>query len=81
MTRFSDDSLDEFRRLYPGLTGEDLGDATDRLTRYLDVARRIALRLEFDPDARERFRALTRAHARRYDKGEQSDPSSSPSSP
>lgn len=45
--------------LYPDLTEEQLQEADERLTRYVELALRIYNRIRNDPEAYARFKALT----------------------
>ncbi|MBI4095178.1 MAG: hypothetical protein HY435_03230 [Candidatus Liptonbacteria bacterium] len=61
-----DEELDFLRKLYPGLTEDELQAAGDRLDEYLDLALRIYERLRQDPAAYPLLKALLEE---RRDKG------------
>jgi hypothetical protein len=48
--------LTKLRKLYPGLTDEELKDAHRRLVKYLEIAMRVAKQLEQDPVAMADFK-------------------------
>ena len=62
------------RDLYPNLTDAEIAEAEENFTRYLEVVLRIYDRVHNDPDAIERWRALTGTQLVPYDESERSNP-------
>ncbi len=56
------------RDLYPHLTEEQLQEAEEHLTRYIELSLRIYERICNDPEAYAHFKALTSEEGTRYDK-------------
>lgn len=63
------------RELYPGLNDAQLKEAEDNLERYLQLALRVYERIQLDPDAYARFKALTGSEPDATIKGQRPNPS------
>jgi hypothetical protein len=57
--QFQQQSSPTIRDLYPHLSDEDLKDADENLSRYIELTVRIYERIRNDPEAYARFKALT----------------------
>lgn len=55
------------RDLYPHLTESQLNEAEENLKGYLEVVLRIYKRIQADPEAYAKFKALTASRRKAYD--------------
>ncbi len=53
-----DDQLEHLRKIYPGLSDEELREAKDNLDGYIDLSFRMYERIRNDPEAYAEFQQL-----------------------
>jgi hypothetical protein len=60
-------SIPTLKELYPTLTDNQLKEAEENLDGYLEIVWRIYQRVSSDPEAYEKFKALTASRKKSYD--------------